>query len=168
MSVCGGFVGPGSDCLRADHLAKPEAAVFKAGFADRDITPAIGAEQPGGYGKSFNRMIHDPCKARAAVFDDGAHQVALVGIDELFIRHPSVAAARKQIHERCGIPEENIMIGASHTHSGGPMGMTLPGEYDHADEFVRKLAYEMSSMADTEYLLRQGRDGHRRCCVRCL
>ncbi|HEY1785794.1 MAG TPA: hypothetical protein VGG30_09610, partial [Pirellulales bacterium] len=151
LAAAGPQIAAADDTPKAD-AAKPAAAVFKAGFAERDITPAVGAEQPGGYGKSFNRLIHDPCKARAAVFDDGTHAVALVGIDALFIRHPSVAAARKQIHERCGIPEANIMIGASHSHSAGPMGMTLPGEYDHADEFVRKLAYEMSSMADAEYL----------------
>ncbi len=136
----------------AQAAAVAEAKTCRAGFAERDITPAIGAEQPGGYGKSFNRSIHDPCKVRAAVFVGGGNQVAIVGIDALFIRRPSVAAARKQIHDRCGIPEGNVMIAASHSHSAGPMGMILPGEYDHADELVRKLAYEMSSTADAEYL----------------
>ena len=135
--------------VRTAVAAEP---VFKAGFAERDITPAVGAEQPGGYGKSFNRSIHDPCKVRAAVFDDGSHRVALVGIDALFIRRPAVVAARRQIEAGCGIPAASVMIAASHTHSGGPMGMIYPGEYDHGDELVRKLAYEMSSLADNEYL----------------
>ena len=54
-------------------------------------------EQPGGYGKAYHRTFHDPCKVRAAVFDDGKKRVALVGLDALFIRRPTVLAVRKAI-----------------------------------------------------------------------
>src|SRR4051794_17911715 len=97
------------------------ATPFKAGFAERDITPDIGMEQPGGYGKAYHRVLHDPCKARAAVFDDGKVRVAIVGVDALSIMRPSVEAARKQIAERCGIPATHVLIGASHSHSAGPI-----------------------------------------------
>ena len=127
-------------------------AAFKAGFAERDVTPKLGMEQPGGYGKSFHRSIHDPCKVRAAVFDDGKTRVALVGLDALVIPRPTVLAVREGISKKCGIQPKAILIAASHSHSSGPTGMVLPGEYDHASELAKKLAYEKSSCADAEYL----------------
>jgi len=126
--------------------------ILRAGFAELDITPEPGMEQPGGYGKAYHKSLHDPCKVRAVVFDDGTKRAALVGIDALIVRRPLVHNVRKQIEARCGIPYEAILIGASHSHSSGPTGMILPGEYDHADPFVRSLAYEKSSCADPKYL----------------
>ncbi len=126
--------------------------LLKAGFAERDITPRIGMEQPGGYGKSYLRKFHDPCKVRAAVFDDGRKRAALVGVDALVIPRRVVLAARDEIRKRCGIPPEAVMVGASHSHSSGPVGMVLPGEYDHASPIVQRLAYEQSSLADPRYL----------------
>lgn len=134
--------------------SRTEASQLKVGFAERDITPDIGMEQPGGYGKSFHQTLHDPCKVRAVVFDDGTKRVALVGIDALIIMRPSVEKARKAIQEQCGIAQEAILIGASHSHSSGPTGMILPGQFDHASPLVQKLAYEKSSCADAGYLKR--------------
>src|SRR5438105_7141320 len=88
-------------------------AEFKAGFAERDITPDVGMEVPGGYGKAFSKQIHDPCKARIAVFDDGRRRIALVGLDALIVPRALVLAARAAIETRCGIPPDCVMIGAS-------------------------------------------------------
>lgn len=128
--------------------------VFKAGFAEEDITPAVGMEMPGNYGKVFHTKFHDPCKVRAAVFDDGNRPVALVGVDALMVPRHLVLEARKQIQEQCGIPPESVMVGASHSHSSGPTGMVQPGQFDFASPLVQSLAYEQSSCANAEYLPR--------------
>ncbi|MBI5693381.1 MAG: hypothetical protein HZC55_25170 [Verrucomicrobia bacterium] len=136
----------------AAPTATPAAALpFKAGFAERDITPDIGMEQPGGYGKSYHRTFHDACKVRAAVFDDGRKRVAVVGIDLLFITRALVQEARTEIEKRTGIPREAILIGASHSHSSGPIGMGEPGDYENGPPLIRELALEKSTASDPGY-----------------
>jgi neutral ceramidase len=138
-------------CWVSTALGQP-AAAFKAGFAERDITPAIGMEAPGGYGKAYHRSIHDPCKVRAAVFDDGRARVALVGIDALGIRRDTVQKVRWAVQVKTGIPAGSILIGASHSHSSGPLVWTLRGEFDHASPLIQRLAYEESTIADPKYV----------------
>ena len=91
-----------------------EAGGFRAGFAERDITPPIGSEAPGGYGKAYHKTLHDPCKVRAAVFDDGTKRVALVGLDALFVHRDTVEHVRKAIAKKTGLAEGAILLGASH------------------------------------------------------
>jgi neutral ceramidase len=128
--------------------------VFKAGFAERDMSPAVGMEQPGGYGKAYHQAFHDPCKARAVVFDDGKSRVAIVGIDALFIRGQTVRSIRAAIEKETGIPPGSILISASHTHSGGPIGYYLPGEFDDATPLVRSLVRDQTVCAHPDYLAR--------------
>jgi hypothetical protein len=136
-------------------LAQPgSTTLLKAGFAERDITPELGMEQPGGYGKVFHNSFHDACKVRAAVFDDGKMRAALVGIDALMVPRKLVLEAREMIVSRCGIVPQAVLIGASHSHSSGPTGMIQPGQYDQAPPLVKQLAYEKSSCADAGYLER--------------
>ncbi|MBM3875320.1 MAG: hypothetical protein FJ386_01180 [Verrucomicrobia bacterium] len=142
----------------AQQPAAAPKTIFKAGFAERDITPDIGMEAPGGYGKSYHRTFHDPCKVRAAVFDDGRMRVALVGLDILFITRHLTTEVRAEIATRTGIRPECVLLGASHSHSSGPIGMAEPGDFDKASPFVRELYFEKSTTSDpgyTQWLKRQ-------------
>jgi hypothetical protein len=132
-------------------LAAQTPRSMKAGFAEADITPKIGMEQPGGYGKSYHRSLHDPCKVRTAVLDDGQRRVAVVGIDGIAVHREMVLDARQAIARRTGIPAEAILICASHSHSSGPIFGVRRGQYDHASPLVQKLAYDQSTLVDAEY-----------------
>src|SRR5690606_4798806 len=126
--------------------------LMRSGFAEVDISPKPGMERPGNYMKVIHKDYYDPCKIRAAVFDDHKKKTALVGIDALIVPRELVVAARKRIANKCNITYESILIGATHSHSAGPIGMVQPGQYDHASEYVRSLAYNESSAADAKYL----------------
>jgi neutral ceramidase len=143
----------GSAILGAPTGPPPGRAPIKAGFAERDITPALGMEQPGNYGKDYHRSFHDPCKVRVSVFDDGIKRVAIVGVDALMVPRQLVKNVRTGIEQKTGIPGGNVLVSASHSHSSGPIGMIQAGDYDHADELVKDLAYNHSSTADPGYLL---------------
>lgn len=133
---------------------KSVTPVFRAGFAERDISPEIGMEQPGGYGKSYHRTFHDPCKVRAAVFDDGGTRVALVGIDALTIDRVTVNRVRQRITQQTEIPGGAVMLAATHSHSSGPMCFIMPSEFDDAPDWVQDLAYKESTCANPAYLQR--------------
>lgn len=139
-------------CSEGVSFSQEAPSIFKAGFAEMDITPDIGMEKPGGYGKSYNTYFNDRCKVRAAVFDDGEKRVAIVGIDILFVTRDVVLAARKGIQELCGIEPEAVMIGASHSHSSGPIAMSEPGDFDNASELVKDLANNKSISSDPGYI----------------
>lgn len=105
---------------------------LRAGFARTDLTPAVGLEIPGGFNKNFSKGVHDPLWAEAAYFSNGAITLAIVGVDLIVIPFDMAQEARKQAEARCGIPAANIMIGASHTHNGGPVDNCWDVESDEA------------------------------------
>jgi neutral ceramidase len=106
--------------------------MLQAGFGIGDITPAVGAQMPGGFFKREGKGVRDKLLAVACVVHDGTTPLALVGIDSLFITKPSVEEARRSIQKATKIPGDNVLIGASHTHSGGPTASALGCDADPA------------------------------------
>ncbi|HEY8744843.1 MAG TPA: hypothetical protein VIU62_17275 [Chloroflexota bacterium] len=127
---------------------------MRVGFHTADITPALGMEQPGGYGKSYITAIHDPLKVRAAVLEQDGTALALVGIDTCALPFaPSfMARIRREVEQACGIPGANLLLGASHTHSGGPLSWYDPAEFAGSPDLVQRLARDYSTIPDPLYV----------------
>jgi neutral ceramidase len=78
----------------------------------------LGAPLAGYYSVRGCDGVLDDLYAKAAVLDDGRTAAALVVCDLIGVPEPVVAAARKLIQEKTGIPAANVMISATHTHTG--------------------------------------------------
>ncbi|HOZ46431.1 MAG TPA: neutral/alkaline non-lysosomal ceramidase N-terminal domain-containing protein [Candidatus Hydrogenedentes bacterium] len=127
--------------------------MLKTGFGVTCITPPLGKEVPGLFEKRLAEGIHDHLHARAVVLDDGTTCVALVQVDAVFVRGELVAAARKKAHELCGIVPSHCLIGATHTHSGGPVFRGFMSEND--PEYEAYLVEHIGSAIAEAYRLRR-------------
>lgn len=88
---------------------------FKAGAAFRVITPDPLLPVSGGVGKPNPATIKKgELTTRALVFEKGGTRVAIVSVDNL--GWPAVLGDKTRAKVQ-GIPPENILIGATHTHS---------------------------------------------------
>ncbi len=123
--------------------------MLSVGFAETDITPDLGAQSPGGMLARTLKEVHDPLKAVALVVRGEEKTVALVGIDALFIGEEATAEARKGIDKRTKIPAEHVLIGASHTHGGGPIIGCFESEAD--PKYVAKVVEKIVEAVDSAY-----------------
>ena len=112
--------------------------MLQVGFGVGDISPETGMEMPGGFTRRTGKGVRDKLLAVACVVHDGTTPVALVGIDTLFVTRPTVEQARRLIQTETKIPGDNVLIGASHTHSGGPVASCLGCDEDPA--YTEKMA----------------------------
>ena len=102
-----------------------ECGEFRSGAAMRIVTPDPLLPVSGGVGEpQATTEKRGELTARAMVFSDGTTTIAVVGIDVLGF--PSVLGDRvRKLVAR--LPAENILIGATHTHSAPDCyGFPLP------------------------------------------
>jgi hypothetical protein len=89
---------------------------LRAGAGRVDVTPTPDVfPYSDAYQKPPFVGVHDPVFARALMLDDGSTQVAIVVVDATTIPSPKVL--NHDVAEAAGIPESNLLIAASHTHS---------------------------------------------------
>ncbi len=92
---------------------------LSAGAAAIDITPR-DSQFLFGYPHVDRRStgVHDPLLSSALYLSDGHTPVLFVANDIIFVPRAMVQRARRLIEAATGIAQANIMITATHTHSG--------------------------------------------------
>lgn len=131
----------------------PLQAEFRVGAAKEVITPDPLLPISGGMGPTAPASKkHGELTARAVVLEQGDVRVAVVSIDALGF--PGVLSDRVR-RLVSGIPAENILIGATHNHSGpdfyafpdGKGGHT--GDLNYIDSVCRKAANAINQAVES-------------------
>lgn len=92
---------------------------LQAGAAVVEISP-IDSQFLFGYPhvERMSKGVHDHLLSSALALDDGRTRLILIGNDVIFVNKASTARVRQRISETCGVAASNILISATHTHSG--------------------------------------------------
>ena len=106
---------------------------LQAGVAAVDISPKkLPVICNGGFLEATANRINDPLHARAVVLDDGSTRLALAVVDVCILETGLCNRVRKEAAKKTGIPFENIVLSATHTHSAGSVLAALGSRRDEA------------------------------------
>lgn len=95
-----------------------DASALQIGAAEIDITPPAGHRMAGYFDERLATGTHDPLKAKAITLRQNREEIALVFCDLVGPSLNVTAKARAQSSEQTGIPIKNIVIAATHSHTG--------------------------------------------------
>jgi len=105
---------------------------FKLGVSQSIITPQNSIRM-GGYSarKGPSIGINDELYASALLFSDDVNKVLIITADAIGFSNQFIDEVKTGISSKIGIPSDNIMISATHTH-GGPATQIIEGEESSA------------------------------------
>ena len=97
---------------------------MKAGFGRSDITPRLGV-QLAGYGPYRNRAgraVLAPLSARAMAVSSGRSRAVLISLELCGTSRLLAERIRQAVSARVGLRPAEVLVGATHTHSGPATG----------------------------------------------
>ena len=104
--------------LTGQKTSSARVAQLTAGVAVTDITPPIGYRMSGYFSERLSTGTSNPLYAKAIVLRQGGTSAAMVFCDIIGLSLDVSLRARRQAAERTGIPAKNILIAATHSHTG--------------------------------------------------
>ena len=95
-----------------------EAGKMKLGVAREIITPKLGGLFMGYGSDKGSTSVHDDLTVTALALEYGNDKVLLLSATVCLIGNELSAKVRQLCGEAAGIPASNVILGATHTHSG--------------------------------------------------
>lgn len=111
------------------RAAEP-ARQFRAGAATSNLTPKLGTSINGNMRDARAEQVHDELHARCLVLDDGKNRLAFAVTDSCMLPREVTDAARRMVREETGLPEDHILISATHAHSCGTSAAVFQSDPD--------------------------------------
>jgi hypothetical protein len=105
-------------CVHSDGRKEPGGAGLRIGAAEVDITPPAGHRMAGYFDERLSTGTHDPLKAKAIVIRQGKEEIAMVFCDLVGLSLNVTTNARTRASKLTGIPVTNIVMCATHSHTG--------------------------------------------------
>jgi hypothetical protein len=91
---------------------------MKIGLAQENITPPLGTQMTGQLLDYRAKGVESDLYVTAMVLGDGDSRLAFVSCDVLIISNTTAAEIGREVATRTGIAAENVIVCATHTHSG--------------------------------------------------
>lgn len=137
-----------------------------AGFAVSDITPELGIYLTGyGQPERLASSVHLPLNATAMVLKDGDTITAVLGLDWCVVDWTLTQAIRKGIFESTGIPECNILLCCSHTHSAPHTTYMRTLGRTAVDPENKGVAYAHKSISAIADAVKRAKENLKECVV---
>jgi neutral ceramidase len=109
-------------CLLALPAFAASPGTLRVGAAKVDITPASDPAIP-----PSGKFEHEHLYVRVIVLDNGTTRAALIGADQANMQDAVWTPAAQQIARELDCPVANVLMSATHTHSGWAPGQTYRG-----------------------------------------
>lgn len=120
---------------------------FFAGAGKVDITPPLGSIINGEFVAYYAHTVNDPLYAKALVLKNGETTLALVVVDICSMDKEFIEGVKNEIEGASGIPSQNVLIAATHTHFAGSILDLLgaPCDLPYRKSLSKKIAQSVAA-----------------------
>lgn len=133
--------------------------MVKVGYGKRKITPPIGSGLVGYFETRIAKGIKDELYAHCLCFDNGSNKpVFILSTDFCWIEPSLLENVTRLVEEKMGIEKPDIVIHATHTHTGPLPGINKKFIFTEKipmnKEYIRQLPVEIFNAIQDSYNMR--------------